>query len=56
MLIIHMVIFSLLIVVVFVRLIMEYHNNNLSEEIYQGPLYVYSMLANAALIGIPLIE
>jgi hypothetical protein len=54
-LIVHMALFCLLILIVFGRLIMEYHKNSLSEEIYQGPLYLYSMLANATTIGIPLI-
>ena len=54
-LIVHMALFCLLILIVFARLIMEYHKNSLSEEIYQGPLYLYSMLANITTIGIPLI-
>ncbi len=55
-LIVHMVLFCLLILAVFGRLIMEYHRNSLSEEIYQGPFYLYAMLTNAITIGIPLIS
>lgn len=54
-LIIHLVIFCIIIVAVIVRLIMEYHKNQLSEEIFQGPLYIYCMLVNIAGIGVPLI-
>lgn len=54
-LIIHVVIFCIVILAVIVRLIMEYHKNQLSEEIFQAPLYIYCMLTNVAAIGIPLI-
>ncbi len=53
--IVHLVVFLVLVIVVIVRLVMEYHKNSLSEEIYQGPLYIYSMLINAAALGIPMV-
>ena len=53
-LIIHFALFCIIIVAVIVRLIMEYHKNSMSEEIFQAPLYIYCMLMNVAGIGIPL--
>ena len=52
----HLVLFCLLILVVVVRLVMEYHKNSLSEEVYPAHLYLYSMIFNSTAIGIPLVK
>ena len=55
-LIIRVVVFSILILATFTRLIYEYHKNNLSEEVFQGSIYLYAMLSNVCFIDIPLVS
>jgi hypothetical protein len=55
-LLIVMIVYALIVLVVIVRLIYQFHSNSIDESIYEAPLYLYTMLSPIALVGLPLVS